>query len=105
LPQSISPAVANTMSPLPISSPVRTVIEYSSRVPRLQAPSRWSITYATMLPDSERPPAPSEYLPVPTKSARVLTACGEHGPGGTTLQPITCASQLCQLKRIVRASR
>src|SRR6185369_3622455 len=61
--------------------------------------------YATMLPSSSRPPDPIEYLPVPTKSARVLIAFGEHGPGGTMEHAITCASQLCQLNRIVLPSR
>src|SRR5216684_4287738 len=61
--------------------------------------------YATMLPSWSRPPEPIENRPVPTKSARVLFAFGEHGPGGTTLHLITCASWLCQLKRIVLPSR
>ena len=58
-----------------------------------------------MLPGSLRPPAPSEYEPVPSKSARVFFAWGEHGPTPPWLQPTTCASGLCQLKRIVRPSR
>src|SRR5262245_54931327 len=57
-----------------------------------------------MLPSSSRPPEPIEYLPVPTKSARVFTADGWHGPTPTTLQPITCASQLCQLNSVSRPS-
>src|SRR5690349_8759510 len=105
LPQSMNPPRSNTMSPCPITRPLRTVMKYSSRVPLLQLPSLWSMMYATMLPSSSRPPAPIEYLPVPTKSARVLIAFGEHGPGGTTEHAITCASQLCQLNRVVRPSR
>src|SRR5215203_4949339 len=101
----MKPVAWNTMSPSPIVRPSRTMIEYSSRVSLLQLPSLWSMMYATWLPSSSRPPAPIEYLPVPTKSARVLIAFGEQGPGGTTVHEITCASQLCQLKRISRPSR
>src|SRR5688572_21576662 len=58
-----------------------------------------------MLPSSVRLPAPRLYWPVPTKSARVFTADGWHGPGSTTEHSMTCASWLCQLNRISRPSR
>src|SRR5688572_32648294 len=58
-----------------------------------------------MLPSSVRLPAPRLYWPVPTKSARVFTADGWHGPGSTTEHSMTSASWLCQLNRISRPSR
>src|ERR1044072_3827688 len=49
--------------------------------------------------------APLVHLPVPSKSARVFTAAGEHGPGGMTLHPRMCASLLWKSNSAVLPSR
>src|SRR5437016_566561 len=48
---------------------------------------------------------PLPYVPVPSKSARVVNAGGEHGPGATTRQLTTCASWLWKSYTTVCPSR